>query len=79
MEIKKSQEKSIEIKKSQWKSRKIDMKIKHFNSYLPDTAVWGTSPFSDKGVSEPHIREPILEGEVEGRDKLKPSKRDIVT
>ena len=55
------------------------MKIKQFNSSLPDTAVWGTSPFSDKGVSEPHIREPILEGEVEGRDRLKPSKRKFVT
>ena len=38
--------------------------------------MWGTSPFSDKGVSDPHIRDPILDGEVEGRDKLGPEKRD---
>lgn len=42
--------------------------------YIPDVAVWGTSPFSDKGVSEPHIRDPILEGEgdVEEEDKFTP-------
>ena len=38
--------------------------------------MWGTSPFSDKGVSDPHMRDPILDGEVEGRDKLGPEQRD---
>ena len=36
---------------------------------IPDSAADGTCPFRSSGVSDPHMRVPILEGDVDGLER----------
>ena len=42
--------------------------------YVPLRAVCGTWPLSPRGVSDPHMRDPTLDGLVEGRDRPRAKK-----